>query len=136
MTNDQDGNEVNFVLTFPEIGQDEDSLKEYDLDHAKVITAAEKTQERAQSFRPRGIHGLESLFQDVIENPSDDVPQDLTYFNVPVCDLDSLGDLDFHNCVEAGVSELYTKQCLGLIFAINCQKLKIGDSEWPYRYDI
>jgi len=136
ITNEQDGNEQNFVLSYPKIGQDEDSLKEYDLNHAKVITAAEATQARTQSFRPRGINGLKSLFQKVIDNPSDDIPRDLTYFNVPVCDLDSLGDLDFHNCRQAGGSDRYTQQCLGLIFAINCQKLKIGDSEWPYRYDI
>jgi hypothetical protein len=136
ITNEQDGNEVQFVLTYPKIGQDEESLKDYDLDHAKVIKAAEATQERTQSFRPRGIHGLKSLFQRVIDNPSDNIPGDLTYFNVPVCDLDSLGDLDFHNCIRAGGSDQYTQQCLGLIFAINCQKLKIGDAEWPYRYDI
>ncbi|RYP05273.1 hypothetical protein DL764_003934 [Monosporascus ibericus] len=136
ITNKQDGGEQRFVLTFPKIGQDEDSLKKFDLDHAKVITAAEKTQERTKSFRHRGIHDLESLFQGVIEDPSDDILRDLTYFNVPVCDLDMLGDLDFHNCREAGSSEFYTKSCLGLIFALNCQKLKIGGSEWPYKYDI
>jgi hypothetical protein len=79
---------------------------------------------------------LTDLFNNVIESPGENIPDDLLYFNVPVCDLDGLGELDYHNCKEAGSTDKYVKDCVLLIIALNCKKLKLGDSEWPYVYDV
>jgi hypothetical protein len=132
MTTEDEKNELHYKLACPDVGQDETTLKKYNLDHAKVITAAERTQERTQSFRARGIHGLESLFQGFIDKPGDDL--DLTYFNVPVCDLDTLGDVfGDYNCGDINPSERGRKYCVVRSISSACRRLKIGDSEWPYQ---
>lgn len=123
------------ISGWPSVGQDEETLKDYGLDHAKVIRAAERTQERTNSFKPRGLHGLSSLFQDVIDNPGSSVLDDLKYFNIPVCDLDSLGDLYVPgNCEFPEAGPDLPKKCVAVIVADSCSKLRLGESEWPYHY--
>lgn len=71
------------------------------------------------------------MFEDLLKNPSDDVIRDLTYFNVPVCDLDKLGDFGPGKCTKGYA---YDEDVI-LVFSQECIKSKIGDSEWPYKWN-
>ncbi|KAF4983609.1 hypothetical protein FZEAL_1018 [Fusarium zealandicum] len=106
----------NDAQSWPDIGSDEESLGEYGLDHATVINAAQRTQDRAQRFAPHGLDNLGELFIQAAEQSKDERSKYLTYFNVPgktpldptfqisrypadqatVCDLNKLDTFDLY----------------------------------------
>ena len=126
----------------PEVGQDEETLEEFDLNHKMIIQASERMQERAGEFRPRNMELLQSMFEDMIENPADDLDDDavlerMLVFNVPVCDLDELSDdqivTDIYSvCSKTVHKTMEAAKCLAHIASYSCKNLKLGGSEWPY----
>jgi hypothetical protein len=133
-------------MEWPSIGSDEETLKQYGLDHATVINAAERTQDRAQQFMPRGLGSLGELFVDAAKQDNDKRKQYMTYFNVPVCDLnkldkwdtyvDSLPDVSTRVCDEADNGLKYTRFCVAHLLAKNCRKLSLPGGQWPYQNSI
>jgi hypothetical protein len=151
---------------WPDIGSDEDTLRSYKLDHATVINSAERTQDRAQRFIPRGLDNLGELFMQAAKEPQDDRSNYLTYFNVPgmtstqpfktslhladqatVCDLNKLDTLDIYKdrltpstgsvCKKADSKySEVMKVCVAHILAMNCRKLSLPGGEWPYQNNI
>lgn len=137
------GNEVNGVYKIPDIGQPEDTLKDYGLDHRIIIKAAERIQNDMNQYMPRGVKYIQSVIESLFENPSDNyqtIFEDLLAINIPVCDLDILKDLDMGGpdayCTNGAAVAYDAKalnRCLINAFNRNCHKLpKLGDSEWPY----
>lgn len=125
-----------FLDTYPSVGQNQTALAKYHLNLATVIKAAESMQERTQTFRPRSIHGLETLFNSLIENPVEDTTSALTYFNVPVCDLDLIDGLDADDWLtDESYDRRTVPEILTFISYWNCRKLKIGSSSWPFTQD-
>lgn len=142
------GNEVNGVYEIPDVGQKEDTLKDYGLDHRIIIKSAERIQNDMNQYMPRGVEYAQSVIQSLFDNPSDNyetIFEDLLAINLPVCDLDILKDLDMSGpgsrrntyCTNGAAVAYDAKvlnRCLIDAFNINCKKLpKLGDSEWPYR---
>ncbi|KAF4445873.1 hypothetical protein F53441_10435 [Fusarium austroafricanum] len=130
---------------WPNIGSDEKTLEDYELNHATVINAAERTQERAQRFTPRGLDNLGELFIQAAKEPEADRSSFLTYFNVPVCDLDKVGKFDVYEdhlsdqlfCTSAKTAgQNLVKFCVAHMLAMNCRKLSLPGGQWPYQNDI
>ncbi|SCO35389.1 related to acetylxylan esterase [Fusarium fujikuroi] len=141
ITKDEQGDARNW----PDIGSDEESLKEYKLDHATVINAAERTQNRADRFIPRGIDNLGELFTEASTQPEGDRSKYLTYFNVPVCNLNDVNNFDKYQDHLSGEVQFCTSEktagnlvpfCVAHMLAINCRKLSLPGGEWPYQNDI
>lgn len=141
------GNEVNGVYEIPDIGQQENTLQDYGLDHRIIIKSAERIQNDMNQYMPRGVKYAQSVIQSLFENPSDNyetIFEDLLAINVPVCDLDILKGMDMGSpgiepelfCLSGAASAYDAKvlnRCLINAFNLNCHKLpKLGDSEWPY----
>ncbi|KAM0263654.1 hypothetical protein ACHAPA_008628 [Fusarium lateritium] len=134
------------AMNWPSIGSDEETLKKYGLDHATVINAAERTQDRAQQFIPRGLDNLGELFVDASKVDDGKRKPYMTYFNVPVCDLskvdkwdtyvDSLPDVSTSVCNEADNGFKYTAFCVAHLLAKNCRKLSLPGGQWPYQNSI
>ncbi|KAH7006574.1 hypothetical protein EDB82DRAFT_493811 [Fusarium venenatum] len=134
--------------TWPEIGSDEKSLGTYSLNHVTVIDAAERTQERAQRFIPRGLDNLGELFTAGAKQPEKDVQAYMTYFNVPVCDLNKLNSFDLYkdHLTESPAADVCSKAdsyfgkwmkfCVAHMLAKNCRKLSLPGGNWPYQNDI
>lgn len=109
----------------PVLGRDEETLKQHRLSHERIIKAAERTQKRTNSYEPEGLGGARAMFDLLKDNPKASLLDELIYVNVPICDLDSLDDkIEFGK----GKSALWH-------VSINCAKVTLGDSEWPYKYD-
>ena len=89
MVHDLGAEELGKVLDLPNLGQPEGILKDYDFEHEKFVAAAERTQRRTKKFNAKGLEGLGNMFTDVMENPGANVRDDLIYFNIPVCDLET-----------------------------------------------
>ena len=53
ITDEQSLSEYNHVAGWPDVGQSEDKLKIYGLNHDKVLRAAMRTQERERVHVPR-----------------------------------------------------------------------------------
>ena len=134
----QNNNDYRYVYTVPKIGQDEDSLKDYGLNHASLIGAAERIQGRASSFIPRGLDGLSDFILSATDQPGTARADHLFYINVPVCDLDQVGTIDhpgqYCDKVSYGDAEDSIAQtCIVQMFDSNCHKLRLGSSDWPYK---
>jgi hypothetical protein len=80
--------EYNHIKGVSNIGQNAEKLKEYNLDHKRVIVAAECTQWRANAYLPRGIEGVGELLTETGTNPGSNPRDETIYMNVPVYDLD------------------------------------------------
>ncbi|SPN96523.1 related to acetylxylan esterase [Cephalotrichum gorgonifer] len=124
------------VLKWPAIGQTEEHLKEYGLDHATIIAAAENTQKSTGSFQSRDIPKVDKFIKDAIADPLGNIDRSLTYFNVPYCDLDaidftrgSLGNI----CTTAQDDREEIKSCVLKLTAQNCQKMTVNGNAWPYK---
>ena len=134
---DATGVENGFRKGVPKIGQDEDTLDKYDLNHEIIIRAAERTQSRAKEFRPRNLESVGERFNDIVDNPSgnlgQDLRDDLVYFNIPVCDLD---ELELEGWCEYTVEfQDDMKACVVDFVSRNCVKMRIGGAEWPYEFE-
>ncbi|KAM0085819.1 hypothetical protein ACKRZS_001908 [Fusarium odoratissimum] len=130
---------------WPDVGSDEDSLGEYNLDHATVINAAERTQNRADRFTPRGIDNLGELFTEASTQPEGDRSKYLTYFNVPVCNLNDVDNFEKYQdhlsgevqfCTSGRTAGNLVPFCVAHMLAINCRKLSLPGGQWPYQNDI
>ena len=111
------------------MGIHEEALKTYNLNFEKVIDAAERTQERAGIFNPKGLDGLPDIFSRAFGEP--DNTQDLmTYFNIPVCNLETV-PIEKFDC-----SYQRPYKCFIHMVSRWCSKMEIqgSDSEWPYQY--
>lgn len=130
--------------SWPEIGQDEETLREYRLTHEKIIHAAELTQEAAGTFKPRAIEGLGEHFKRAVENPAGDefAPDDFIYFNVPVCDLDAIeGGAEMKGCATTEYLPISSfKNCFIEFLSHNCARLRYSGEpdgeEWPYQWEL
>ncbi|GKU06546.1 carbohydrate esterase family 3 protein [Fusarium langsethiae] len=136
------------ATTWPDIGSDQKSLEKYNLDHATVINAAERTQDRADRFIPRGLDNLGELFTAGAKQPEKDAQTYMTYFNVPVCDLSKVGNFELYkdHMTESPAVDLCSKAdsyfskwmkfCVAHMLAKNCKKLSLPGGKWPYQNDI
>lgn len=119
----------------PKIGQDEKTLKEYDLDHKTIIAAAERVQRTANKFRPRSVDGIGALLDDMLEDPEGRDQDDFLYFNVPVCDLDKVKDIEGGFCDKptSGCHYDYNVRASIVTFVTrHCASLELGGEKWPY----
>ena len=128
------------VVDNPDIGQGEETLKDWGLTQKKVIQAAERTQDRAREFNPKGLAGIDGIFHRAIEAADGDGEKfrdALLYFNIPVCDLD-------HDSVKDEIPDdldcgqyIGRQACMVTQIAKFCMGMKIdgSDSEWPYAWD-
>lgn len=139
ITKEQSLSEYNHVAGWPDVGQDEETLEKYGLNHDKVLRAAMRTQERTGTFQPRGIKGLEGLFTGLAKDPGQDAEkliEQLIYFNVPVCDLDLVADqYESDDCIKRGGGDSWDARCVMDLISRNCMKLSLDGKEWPYRYN-
>ena len=128
--------ETQYTLrTWPDVGQDEDTLEDYGLNHVQVINAAERMQERAQTYKPRrDFDALEEVFDDIKQDPlAADRLTKLKQINVPVCDLDLVNDPDLGgNGIEFCQENTRTSGCFWELIDRNCRKLSLGGMQWPY----
>lgn len=138
ITDEQSLSEYNHVAGWPDVGQSEDKLKIYGLNHDKVLRAAMRTQERANAFMSRGIKGLTGLFGGLAKDPGQDakkILEQLIYFNVPVCDLDLVRDqYESDKCIKRAGADDWKARCVMDLISRNCMKLSLDGEEWPYRY--
>lgn len=138
ITEEQSLSEYNHVAGWPDVGQTEETLKKYGLNHDRVLRAAMRTQERANMFMPRGLKGLTGLFTGLAEDPGQNAKkllEQLIYFNVPVCDLDLVADqYESDKCIKRGGADGWKARCVMDLVSRNCMKLSLGGDEWPYRY--
>ena len=121
-----------------DVGQSQETLEKFNLSQEKVILASERTQERTRQFIYKGLEDLPDMFQDVVENPgpSGDISDDLLFFNVPVCDLDTIEDLSFGKCGNDRGDKFFSR-CITQYVSWWCSRMKIegSDAEWPYQLD-
>ncbi len=132
--------EYTHITAVPNIGQNAEKLKEYNLDHKRVIAAAERTQRRAKAYLPRGIEGVVELLTEIGTNPGSNPRDEAIYMNVPVCDLDRVEEWDWKGCRSTGQYHGNTvKDCVMRLFSHHCKHLTEGEgdkkSEFPYQWD-
>lgn len=107
------------------MGQTQDTLESFKLNHEVVIRAAEKAQARTGKWINRDSNDLEGVLQDMIDNAPDKPTDQLLRFNMPVCDLDNVKDIEYGQC-----DTIF--DCLEDIMIRNCPKLKLNDVSFPY----
>lgn len=123
--------DTNTLYGFPKIGQDEPTLKQYGLDHAILIRAAQNTQKSTGVIMGRELANVEKFINGAIANPTGSILDSLTYFPVPYCNLDDF-DLDFKvfsNCHAGQNNWSFFRMCLLQLMSHYCPKTP----GWPYK---
>lgn len=123
--------------SFPNVGQDEATLKQYGLSQKKVIQSAIRTQALANAYLATdNIVG--KIVDSITKNPSEKIADYMPIFNIPFCDLDKVTDFEFSggNCekMSTPTDPTIARVCLHRMLSINCKKLVLGNSDWPYTY--
>ena len=128
-------NEKGEINNWVHVGQDEKTLSEYNLSPEKVIRAAERTQKIAKGYQVRDLRSVTNLIEDSVANWDGDVKtvmDPLRFFNVPVCDLDSVRDISLGFECNPADKGGWVKECAISIMSAACSGLKMGDTRWPY----
>jgi hypothetical protein len=125
------------VQYWPRINQYETRLRDYNLTHADIITAAKHTQDFTGEFMSRNIDNTEKFLMEAINNPLGGLGRSLAFFNVPYCDLDAVAidESGFNNCYRRGTFDQETYQrCLNGMISEHCQKYTHNGQAWPYKH--
>lgn len=125
------------VQYWPKINQDERNLRDYNLTHADIITAAKHTQDFTGEFMSRDMGNTEKFLMEAINNPLGGLGRSLAFFNVPYCDLDAVAvdDTGFNQCYRRGTFDDATYQrCLNGMISEHCQKYTHNSKPWPYEH--
>ena len=121
------------------VGQDNDTLSDYDLSTEKIIQAAERTQRVLNGYRVRDEDTLSKFITDAINNwdgsPDGEILADrLRIFNVPVCELDYATTIPrpsaCNNMEDWG--NVQWKKCAIAMMSTACSKLVLNGVPWPY----
>lgn len=127
------------IEQWTKVGQDEETLEDYDLSKEKIIYAAERTQRILNGYRVREEDTVDKFVKDAIANWDGDasgeaIMDKLRIFNVPVCELDYATTVPLpkgcQNMDEWG--DLWWKKCAISMMSTACSKLVLNDTPWPY----
>lgn len=126
------------AIDFAPVGQDQDTLEEYGLSQEIIIKAAERMQKMTGTFRSRDASNMEPFFKSLIDDPGKRDKSDYIYFNVPICDLDALDNINFDDdsfCKKFDTSLEGTRSCITLLAARECAaQMTLNGSKWPYYF--
>lgn len=118
ITDEQSLSEGNRVAGWPDVGQSKRTLKKYGLDHGKVLRAVMRTQDRADTFMPRGLKGRQGSSWASPRTPGRTVAD----------------QYESDKCIKRGRANGWKARCVMDLVSRNCMKLSLGGDEWPSRY--
>ena len=112
-------------------GFDSDTLGKWNLTREMVIASSENIQNLAAEYVPRNLQVTANLMQSLYDNPPNDITA-ILQFNLAVCNIDDLqGNINIY----PAFCDVNESGCLAAIGIMNCQRLQMGDSKFPYTTD-
>lgn len=111
------------------MGWDVPNLSRYGLTQKLIIDASEHRQAISGNWIDRTFDVLRDDLASFAQNPPDNLGDATLAFNLPICDLDALGDaLEWDDGDCFGVPQV----CLSSIIKKSCPKLLLNDAPFPY----
>ncbi|KAM0323888.1 hypothetical protein ACHAQA_008469 [Verticillium albo-atrum] len=115
------------------LGTAKETLELLEFTKEQIVQRALELQQRTGEWRARGMNHLEQQFKDLASS-EDRTLKHLLWFNIPVCDLTTLGDaIDVRSICRENVNEpTKTMVCMRDVIRDNCAKVTLRGKAWPF----